>query len=869
MKNLGIASVKVEYSSDLVNIDADNEKSDYDCSAHQWADIQHCPNLAPIFCEQIESADGAFAAIYPAKRKYYINNYVAGGTSPSPPTTEHGITWTPINSTAAGSQADIKAGGSAGATSATNFVPAADFKMPGDYGSVANYQGPIWVDDVIPAEAQSDDGALLKVWTSYVAGLGASVSGLGSPITGLGPGGLPSPGGTPATTTTTTTLLPKCHYVNQTQVRSGLIWGIESSDFLTENMPFWVNIKRTQTPPDPSIESFIIIQIGVSDADNFYELYIANNKKATLYDNKATGTDKPAQIDFPLDLARVLGEQRELEIGIMTVAGKMVVWVNKTPLVYNRIELRSSMTSTIGQIREAKIPAGKLRIIGSNVQAAINVSAMTFAQLGIFGVLVPSYTDAEDGTTSVDYHGMEDDGTITGSVCKLPTDPGTSPGGTSTIYGVDCNEFFDPGSTSAVNPSGFGFHQDGKIWLEDGGSVGSTSGLPNVNGFVLIMQPDDTTFGSYTIPYGGCPYFFRIKGAYEEAPDPTSGFTELHDVLSVSETASAPDYFHVKKSATITVYNKGGTYDFFRDAMYCVRISWKWDDGGGASFTTTFTGLTISASSSESPGKETMTLQCEDYMYVLNNMPIINSPFYDGMIFHWAIADLAKRAGISTIVNDWEDPLGDFYLPSGYAFTKPSMRFPNTNMLLECMINIIQRCEGFLYFDGNGDFHVKELPGGLLADTASAGTSVKDFVRDPTAVDVTNIILDEKTFECNFDSTVNKISIMSLDRDSRNPILYSNTASPSLVKFKKVLLIDQPAYGDYATVVDIAARTGNRVFKRIKKSAFKTVGGDTSVIPLDFVTIDADQYRVMALTRTYGAEDNNLLTEYNCEFVGS
>jgi hypothetical protein len=909
MKNLGIASVEVRYSTTLPNIDPSPVKIDWDVSAHNWDQIKTCPKLSPIFCEYIESPDGAFSAIFPAKRKYYVNNYIMGasssGSSPSTsstggdsgsppvvPSTVPSIVWTPVNNAEAGSQADLKAKGVLPAAaslpsssldpppppelappyppeaimSQKTFVPAADFKMPGEYGSVANYQGAKWLDSVIPAEAQPNDTDGLGPWVDYVRRLGATVSGLGTfePVT-------------PETTTDTTTNPSTWHYVNQSQTRSGLIWGIESSNFLKENMPFWVHIKRTITPPDVTMESFIVISLGPGNGEDWYELYISNNKKPTLYDYRAYGTLKAEQFDFHEDLARVLGDMRDLEIGFMTVAGKLVVWVNKVPLVFTRIEKRSTFRERISRVREAKIAPGKIKIYGSNVQANINVSPMTFAQLGIFGFLIPSYTDA-GGVASVAYQGVSTNGTIGGSVAKLPTQPVDSPV-TGQLYGVDCKTFDDPVGT--VSPIGFGFHKNGKMWLRDGGTIGA-NGLPKINGFIIVMQPDDllnfggtvvppTGFGptlptgGHTIPYAGCPYFFRLKGAYAVDPVSTQSFTNLQDIISVNETCSAPDYFHVKRNATIVLYNKGGRYDFFKDRQYGIQLRWKWSN---EQFTTTFTGLTLNASSNEVPGKETLTIQCEDYMYILNSMPIINSPFYDGMIFYMALCDMARRAGIKRIINDWEDPFGEFFLPSGYAFTKPSCRYPSNNTLFDCMMDVVKRCEAFIFFDGNGDFHIKHLPGGLLADT-STGVVVAEFWRNPSNPDATKVILDEKTFEVSLDSTFDRISAMSVDRDSRNPIIYAVTSAVPLILFKKVFLLDQPALGDGESLIDYVQRLGNRIFRRVKKTAFKTVGGGTGVMPLDFVTVDGDEYRVMSLNRTYSADDNSLINEYNCEFLGS
>jgi hypothetical protein len=132
-------------------------------------------------------------------------------------------------------------------------------------------------------------------------------------------------------------------------------------------------------------------------------------------------------------------------------------------------------------------------------------------------------------------------------------------------------------------------------------------------------------------------------------------FVVTEDVISVSESASAPDSFHAIANATVELYNKGGTYDYLRYKQHGITLEWGWSDGTTADLKKTFAGVIVSASTTEEPGREVISLQCEDYMTVLKNTPIINSPFYDGMVGYYAIADIADRAGIKNFVKDWEN----------------------------------------------------------------------------------------------------------------------------------------------------------------------------------------------------------------------
>jgi hypothetical protein len=282
-------------------------------------------------------------------------------------------------------------------------------------------------------------------------------------------------------------------------------------------------------------------------------------------------------------------------------------------------------------------------------------------------------------------------------------------------------------------------------------------------------------------------------------------------------------------------------------------------------------------SSSETPGKETLSLQCEDYMYILKCMPIINSPFYDGMVAYYAIADLAKRAGVTKFVNEFTDESGsdnttDYFLPSGYTFTKPAMRFPAQNMIFQCMIDIVKRFEAFVYFDSDGQLHIKKLPGGLFSAVKDADFDA-EFYRDPTRSDSSEIILNEKNMEFNYSAAVNNINIFTLDRDTRNAILYnkSATSSENLIPFRKVYLYNQAALGDLEVAKTYAERLSKRMFSPTRKMSFSTIGTvKTTTIGkiLDFVKVDELEFRIMSIAKKYSADQNDFNNEYGCEWLG-
>jgi len=719
MENLGKADVKVEYSESLPNINKKNKVYNFDVTSHVWPLLQNSKNFPPLLSEYVEDPTGAFAAIFPSKRKYLIDNYIesqdadGNGTSGASEG-ELSVVWKATHSLT-GIPVDVRSG---------QRFDTYDLAQSSQYTD-PEYKGPKWVDAALEKEPPPSDPTTWKELFKYLGRAGINED-------------TPPDDGT-TTTTTTGGPVPRVNYVNQTEVRDGLWWCIESSDFLKENMPFWVTIKRTRTPPTSAThETCIIIQLGLTDNDNAFDIYLSNNRKPTIVDNlgqrsgggiEGTGI-KIIPTEFDLDYSKIFSSDEDIEIGVMTIAGRLLVWVNGVPMMYTRLRRANVESEDLNRtlagptplngdnndadaddelkLKEAKIASGKVKIFGTNIQAAINMSPMYFAPLSAFALPVPTIPPPSGGGASPIWKGVSTTGVISGSVARLPTPPEEA----NQIFGVDSAIFID--SNGSDTPIGFGFHRKGVIYFKEAPPIEDVTS--NGSSFYIIgMAAGWADIGGNKLLSVGAPYFFRLKGAYklEGGPQSEAIVDISKDVISVSETSTASDYFNVQTKATITLYNKGGIYDFFKDQQKGIRIEWGWNGG----YKRTFTGMSLNASTSETPGNETITINCDDYMFILKNTPIVNSPFYDGMIMYYAVENLAKRGGVEQIRNDWEGD-EDYFLPAGFSFSKPVMRFDKKQMLYECAINIVQRGEAFIYFDQDGVFHVGKLPGGLLSEGA-------------------------------------------------------------------------------------------------------------------------------------------------------
>jgi len=883
MNNLGKASVKVEILNYLPHIDKEATQFNFEVSAFNWPVLNNSPYFPPLLTDYVSDELDTFAACFPSKRKHYSHNFLVKKDN------------TPLIPNLTSIQDDPRGFILFRPTSVLSGVPKniienteAPFtkytlKNPGEYVDAPDdYAGPKWAPAEISGITLPNDKFTIQKWLEWL-----KHKFTGSVLTEE------EEEEEETTTNTTTPLTEKTiYYLNQQVVRDGLWWAVESENFLKTNTPFWVNLRIMRSPPSNKYDTMFVISLGVDDPLNSFDILISQNNRPRIIDyflgrqlfdeyttflqeqqnpddnNKSDQTVSQLPIvekQFDSDFSRYLDSQEEMEIGIMTIAGRLVVFVNQVPVVYTRID--RSKGENAGTFKEAKIAPGKIRIYGTNVQAAINVCPMTFASMSVMALPIASYYKENNKDVPIVYHGIKYNGELEGPVCKLPTQPDAK----QQLFGVDCKTFIDPDGGDAL-PSGVGFHQQGEIFfLKSNNSIAS---LPKSNFYVLIMRPEKTTLSAYlgdiTIERGGCPYFFKLKGGSKrEIEEPEITSIDVTDVLNISESVSAPDYFHSLATATVEIYNKGGIYDYLASGQYAINIYWGWDWGNEVVLKKTFLGVIVGANISEVPGKETITLQCEDYMTILKNTPIINSPFYDGMVAYYAIQDIAKRAGIKNFVKDWDNE-DDYFLPSGYAFTKPLVRFDSRQMLFNCAIDIVKRFEAFIYFDSEGQLHIKKLPGGLFSDNTN-GTFVATFYRNPDE-DVENVILNEKNVEYNFASVVNRINIFTLDRDTRNPILYTKSAvgDEDHILYRKILLLDQPAYGDLPVAKTYASRLADRVFYPMRKVSIATAGSTNNTILdiLDFIKVDNMEFRLTSINRKYDAASNNFNCEYGAEWLG-
>jgi len=823
MTNLGIANVRAKLINPR-NLQNAKGRQDFDLFADAWALIKNNSNLPPVLLEGF-SSDGSnsgrtFSYIGLGKRESYANNFMnttnSASAQESDPASvglseeEPFVVWREVNPSTLG--------------------PTQGDAPENSDGGGENPPQPKWREASLRRNNLSSDNEIIE----------ALYDDLG--IEDLIPSDL-----TPQSDDQNCPL-PNVSYIHQTVAEGGLKWGVQSDNFRrTPNMGFALHI-IPEPPPTSEVPPFIYV--GIPGNGSNYVVKIGWNSKPLLIDYQ---TNNSVLIPPDVEEANVY-EGGDIHMRFEIVAGRLVITFNNYVFFYTRNKKNESERMTVNEL----VPGG-LYVLGANCAAKINVHPLAYAPVGAVALPIPNAEDLlknlEGTTTSDGWAGVDIKNELKGSIAELPNagDRKTS------FYGVDCQTFRGYGGT--VNPDGFGFHKKGTITVRPGVERSEDNELSSSESWSLLALSaigTDADFAGQTIKYSFSPYYFRLKGGFEygeETPDSGDSLDLSDLIISANETFSAPDYFHLEHNVTLECYNPNGVLNGLARAQTGIEVSFGW-----GSSNRTFTGVVMSVDLGKVAGKETATLNCSDYNVTLNQ-PIVNSPYYDGMIAYYAIKDCAERAGL-VVEKKWENE-DDYFLPAGYSFTKPAMRFNGTETLKNCILKMIQRFEAFYYFDEDGKMIVEKLPGGLFSEASSVSASFNSRPGENN----NDTVLENYKITTDFNSTVNNISVLTIDRNTRNAIVVGKTASPSRISYKRSYLYDQPALGDRASARDYVEQLGRRMFYPIRRTTIKVAGGQ-NISPLSFFSVDGTIFRAMSVRRSFSADANDFTTTIEGEWLG-
>ena len=319
--------------------------------------------------------------------------------------------------------------------------------------------------------------------------------------------------------------------------------------------------------------------------------------------------------------------------------------------------------------------------------------------------------------------------------------------------------------------------------------------------------------------------------------------------------------------------------------------------GAGGAF---FLGISQGGDMNMSREKDTATLDCWDYVSLLEEMFYVNAPYFDGMSIPYAVSTVLEKAGFPATMGTKDQqfvgtasPDGklivsnkdmyDFTAPTSNNFLKPILHpQPNTKLLdvIKQLANIFQLL--FYYSEAHNKFVLHHwdlgsvntnllsiLPRRLWPTNAffsyvSADNTFKMFPQADS--EWYNVIIDKKTIKCKPKSWQNIFAIHTVDRKSLTPIIVMD-GIPSSVDITKGGLTDnfvgymrgymkrQSSFGGVAEAKSFLRQYITANSQPMMVCTIKTFGR-RGLKPYDMIVIDNNCYRITNISGSLSAQPN-------------
>jgi len=614
--------------------------------------------------------------------------------------------------------------------------------------------------------------------------------------------------------------------IQQTQSSPGIWWGVEANVSYEKGEGCWIEVQRSGEKAIKGQESWILIILN--GAASGLAIWMMPNKRPKLI-NLEKGTQE--------DMSTVgnLQPGGGVRLGVLNLCGRLILNFNGSDYIYS---LRSDSASPNPQASAGNSDPGQfdfqdiefiisdVAVFATNCQAIVNISDMTYTKGTLRTPATGSMTAS--GEANGGYSG----------------DMFTIEGSEETTYGASSEEHADGAGRLSINwvQSSNRGNTTADIIMEPSDDKKKTSAVHRIYSFENANTRAKSSSSSRRRGVS-------VRKSSKKATPRASG-----DVLAISMQFEEVDSYHSKQSAEVTVYNPGGVHDDWMETSQGISISCGWGITKKL-----FTGVTLGGYRSETAGLETLVIHCEDYMFILDSCPMIDSPYYDGKYAFDCVADLALRCGINPVDDSTSPP---YALPQAYNWQRPLMRFSKGRTLKDCIIDIVKYTQCTVFFDQDGVMHYTDIQGGIhFGGGASTGSLV-------AAQSGKDMILDELRTETRISKALNAVSVKTVDRTSGQPILITRHAGANnLFKFLKLGLNPQAAYGSWQAANAWCDLVTPRLFKAPKGVTAKTAS-DIAMTPMTYVSVAGQQYRLNSIQRSYSAEENSLTTTIAGEWYG-
>jgi len=422
---------------------------------------------------------------------------------------------------------------------------------------------------------------------------------------------------------------------------------------------------------------------------------------------------------------------------------------------------------------------------------------------------------------------------------------------------------------------------------------------------VVYMTASDVTADSgYVIPFGRSPYLWMIRlfvePDKEASTDPIPVFDLSCDVMSIdlswnstgpgevtcsgsmkllanprtsdSGPESMPDLMDLTKRISYITIDVERSNSVIPDGPKSIRTNPK----GGEADQRIFTGCIVGVDVQEEPGKTILNCKIEDYMWVLQAVKFNLSPWYDGMFYNYAVADMVAQTGLpydrmrmndTSLIpvsgSDGPDMNEMPCLACANMFEQPNFRFKDGDSIKDGISKIAKLNWSIFYFDQWGNFRYDDMPWGMCGNKPGT-VQMNFFTGDDEKWQPENLVWNSFSKSYDLKNFYNAIQIITvskvipslyimfqdINRDSiEEPFTKGYIGFPKAMRQKEALFERTDSvmgyFNDLKDVLYLPPRT-------IRFETYGRVG----LRPATVVNVDGEPWRMMNINLKLDASKN-------------
>lgn len=412
------------------------------------------------------------------------------------------------------------------------------------------------------------------------------------------------------------------------------------------------------------------------------------------------------------------------------------------------------------------------------------------------------------------------------------------------------------------------------------------------------------------------PLLFSIEA--NAPPVPTDEPPEWCDITNLLIQAdisqSAPDWFSIDQYLTLQLRDDNfiesydgddpiyqNSYDYFSSEAREIKLYTGWHTDNPDSdqpssisdlpdLTELFTGFVTNVSLDYISELNVVNLKVSHQIERMKNIPILQSPFYDGMWTSGVYRDLVKRGQLykdespkePNVIFIEDNVEVENFVTTGYRlgigadYQSPIAKFDGSEVIMDCIRDIAKRDATRIYGHPNGALVLQKSSKGMVDEAVPVATfySYPSYGTPPSHSDYYTMF-NGLTFEQTPHDTVNFILYFTMDRDLVTPLverftkLKDGELDVTLTGYKKILRYKNTALGDQASLRMAIRRYADVVFYPPKKASFEGLG-HPELLPIQVVRVitskgNLGNFRIVSISSTIAKDGNEFKYEASYE----